>query len=705
MPSLPPNPYFQTAGRVRRFVVLLGEPGLAPTVEDETDAFDVVSITKSSGGDKKDTCVLAVDLARMGRRLVDMNTPEGYSRKVEIRLADDRGQVTDDVIFWGELGVQNITIFGGNGGREEAGMVATVEGWHFGDILTGPLVYDPIDDESRVLGRPVVFNPEIDGIIEGNRGPLDPAEVDPKHHVWVDPESLRTDEAATVQSVEVDPDTSDPIPLEAEAWTLGQATAALCWLLNPDEDNVLNPELSDLDNTGLAVDGGGVYGDADNAATGIMLDAPELKNVKMPLGQYLPRLLSELLHPHGFDWCVEPVRHRDPEAAEPEAGEEDDPANFSTKLKLRFFKRSEGVERQVYLARPGSRVDSTPNNAAGVGIEWNLMDLSNEVIAQGSTVERECTFELRRAWPVADDALEEDDLRKSDETGETQYKEKPDVWRKWVLDTDGSYVGLRAVDEVSPWLGSLEAPFDLKPILGDETIPRRRKFGAPLTYRNADKERWTASAKVEWLDIDDTTDGEDGTWKHASGFSILEKECGVYFDGDKPPDDLIKLGDDARLRITATIKGDTRVEGTATRRSTSPLAADVKLYIDVSDRFHDRQIQTTGDYASVLYPGTYDADDRDDATEIQTYAEELRNVEESARISANLTLAGIQDGYKLGDLITEINGRGISLNQNSPSNATKRYLQVTEIQYDQKSQTTQLAIETFDDVSAKKMVV
>ena len=150
-----------------------------------------------------------------------------------------------------------------------------------------------------------------------------------------------------------------------------------------------------------------------------------------------------------------------------------------------------------------------------------------------------------------------------------------------------------------------------------------------------------------------------------------------------------------KLRLTCVIACDKRVTYTATRQATSPNGRDIELYIDASDRFFDKQV----DSGSTFF-GVYDALEKDDTTAIQTYAEDLRDINDSANIRASIVLFGIINSYKRGNLIAKVDGRNISFNRNSSDVATKKYLQVTGILFDAQKQRTVLETDSFNRVES-----
>ena len=428
----------------------------------------------------------------------------------------------------------------------------------------------------------------------------------------------------------------------AIAWTLSRAIYTVCWLANPDEEFVKNPTLSQF--------------------SGKLLGAPVPDNFKLPRGRYLNELLDLLLEPFGYSWYL---------AAE--VGEDG-----LTYMQIKIYKRNEGSEKVVYLQKPVSDIDPLKTNLASASIDWNIAECANVVIVEGSRKEIEGTWELYRTWPEADDVLSSDELRKSDPT--SLYVDHKETWRKWALNEAGDY------NEVRPGTPIVD--------FGSENLIKRRKF-EHCVARNDDGSRRRVVLEM----YNPATD----TWVEAPfSFSLLDAECGVILEGDTPPADLIVNGEDARLRITASVKLDQRISQRAERQASSPNANEIELWLDMADRFFWREILVDGDNASI-YSDSAGDDNVDDTIKAQEFAESVRGVEESARISCSLVVQGIDLSYEIGDLITEINGRSIELDMAAPSNNERRYLQISEITYDFYQSTTTLRVRTWDDVKPKNL--
>ena len=664
---------------VQRFGVRLSDGDDQPDDTDETKEYRVESIKRSAGGQRLDTAEFTYATEKI---IGDVKTPVDYRKKVDVIAAvaakdDEETAPPADVVFRGEMGVAMLTL--DDRGQQIAKATARTEQWHFGIPLVG-WRFKMVDGDSqtvyRIIEDDVRFNPEIDRRILNNRSnwyiELDAATAS-RWYTWIDPESVRTTGAQTI------------LDQSAEEWTLAQAVMSMCYLLNPDEEYIKNPDFQALNK---AMDG-----------------APVLRDWTIPRGVYLPEALDKLLVPHGFLWFVRYSIGKN-------SSDEDE-----VQRRITVFKRGTGPEKTVKLPAEGKDRANDKANVSQVSCEWNIAEAFNIVQAYGSHLEVEGTFELQRAWAATDDSLTADALAKStDSTTDlpSQYEKKPDVWRKWVLNEVGDYTATRSGNTTFDVNAILDRPAgaDAVALLGTNNITRRRKFYSPLTKREDDGRR---DVLVEYFVPADAyaeagTPAYTGYWKDVLSlpnghYQVLERECGILFTGQKPPEDLIALGADAQLRITASLRSDQRIAYTTSRAATSPNAEDIKLVVDLSGRFHKRsRITTSGATYKSRYSETAlitpqsTADTTDDTTALQTYALKLRDQEQSARVVPQVTLEGFHPEYEIGDLVTEVEGRGLSFNSNAATNETKRYPQITGIEYTQFS--TVLTLTTFDDIAA-----
>lgn len=639
----------KTTKPVTSFTVLLGpEDGSAVTYPDDAvNYLPPARIVRMAGGGRLDYVEFIYDLAETGERLENIQTPTGFSRQVEIRKYEEDGSYA--AVFWGDLTTQSID----DGETQGLRVTAAVYPYHFGKPVFGHRYYDPRSDAEVTIYEELVFNPNIDGVVRGNRSSR--RDETDMFNVAADPESFRTAAAATYQGETI------------HVWTLAEAINYLCWLGNPDQLFIDNPDIFDPDT-----------GDPDP----IFDEAIDPENERLPRGQYLPALLDALLPKYGYGWYLtNAVIGTGPTAY--------------TKAKITVFRLNAGTEKQLHMQAFGSDLELDTEVEGGAYTDTKEFSVTtdvgkavNTVYVDGGPKQWEVCIELYRGWPEADDALTEADLDKSEPTSQYNTANKKTVWRKWVGNEAGDYCSTRTTVQPIP-----AAPRDWSDL--GVKIPRRREIEDCLTKRTDGEQddrrlppflEYSTDNGTTWLPV------PHDDWAH----TIYKTEIAVEFTGDQPPGELIAAGDNAKLRVTCTITGDDRITHDASRQATSPNLRDAGLHLDVSSRFAYRQIKTTDHGSGAYYKSAVNptaalpADTRDDSTSLQTFAEYARGNAESAEMDGRFVLFGIDLRYGISDLITKVAGREISLDRNSPDAETGKYLQVLGVELDENAQTTTL---------------
>jgi hypothetical protein len=579
------------------------------------------------------------------------------TREVHVWACDSSVATDDDdyrlvPVFWGQVTQNALSIRAGE--RETA--IATISKFHFGEPLEGEQVYSPDDEAVSIVHRDVRFNPTIDARVLDNCAAVVAETGYPTdYNLWIDPESVRTEEAADVHKQFTDPD------ILVIPWTLPLAVRSLQELLNANEDFIDNSEI-DL--------GPPIAAPFDNA------EDPE--NVTLRRGWYLPECLDALLPQHGLSWFVGLTIDETPGYS----------LRF-TQPELAYYERGVGTEKDVALQAPGSALDPDSTDLLAAEISFDIGSVINRVVCHGGRQEREVTLELVPAWAESDDSLSVEDVTRG--ISGSQFEDKPHVHRKWVFNEAGDYDGLRTTLHPITERPDLSAVFD-------GYVPRRRKIYPPLTYRNladTETEGIRGPVKVEyavgasptdddWIDITGETNGR---------FIVLPNEIGVYFHNAAPPEVLVEqLDDDLHVRVTGTLVGDQCLTSEADVPSWHPNQDPVTLLLDVGDRYFDRQRQDTGDYASAL---TGDHDSRDDQTALDAFATAMRDQNAASSVDARITLSGIRVDYAIGDLLTGISGRNISFNRSADSE-NPLYVQVVGRVFDGNAQTTTLIVKPYD---------
>lgn len=647
-----------------RFLTLLGAPdGTAPTLENEVSDLELLGFSFSAGGSRIDAAKFRYNLAKAGRRLQDTAAPIGYHRQIEIRRLDEDGKPTV-IAFWGFVAGIHEAI---EDKTEGIDVDVRLDPFVFGKPLTAATIWNI--DAPRDVHWDFVFNPLIDGTIEGNRSGKreDPDADPPGPYVFVSPESRRT---AAARAIAQQNETG-------ELWRLSEATHRVIWSCNPDETYIKNPSLDEIK--------AAMEGESDI----------ELKNVRLEFGDYLPANLDALLRPHGFGWALSHALVDDQDAPPPEDGEETAKKRETT---ITFYERGKGPKAELLMARVGKQVTVANTNVSSYQRSVMIADLANRIVARGGKKLYEGTFPLTPGWPSADDTRTLGELALTATIG----KDRPAVGRKYVIDCAGDFC--------EPTREGVTEAYDFGDVLpGTWTLIRRRLLPCISRQQDTDDQR-SYGYVVEWWDRDatDASDPDEPTdpgWQRVQeGFQVLEHEAGIYFseppgrlwhlvqeDGlETPPEGVDHPG--LHLRITATVAADERLEAIATRTAESANGETLTLYLDLADQFQFRKV----DADSVLHDKA-NPDEVDDQEKLQAYANKVRDLEQAADVSCSIVMPGVDHAeLRIGQLLDRVDGRNLTLTANNPDATEQRALQIVGFNFKLGSeQRTELLIETF----------
>lgn len=612
-------------------VFVAPESGVRPTASDYDPNMIAVnwSVVAGSGLWR---ATLVPNLGREKRRIVNKSVTFNGNRQVEIWLCDANEPSSSSsfrkrLLFWGEMLGLEIRI---EDGAEQEVIRCAMLPYHFGNVVDGQVVSYAGDEYTVPI--PIEFNPQIDGKVIDNR--FKPTGNTDDEYFWIDPESVRTDGAKTFQDGTV------------ATWDLATAIESLCIHFNPSETNIANA--------------------SHDAVTSALSTAPVIKNAVLKFGDYLPAYLDALCQQYGHGWVVDCKAITD-------TGSTHYPEQFP---EIRFFTQQDGYQKTATMQYPGEIINLDQTNTFKLGMSCDLGNLKNVIYGYGALIEREFTIPLYRTWPTTDDGNED--------------HEDPSnpIGRKWAANEAGDYF-----DETGEPIR--EEMFAFVPWFGENWIPKRRVLEDCLTFREDQTHR--RPVFIEYRE-----DGE-AEWKPVPnewGYRVLHDEVGIWFTGQREsggttggiPEDM--LTDDVQLRATGTLRGDTRVEYKTAASVASPNSNQIQETIDLSDRYFDRRRTTTSDFTSFSKPdfssileGTQD--EKDDAEALQTYIEEVQDKTDLADAQAELTLIGLRfcfdengydDAYKIGDIITKLEGREISFNR-AASPVGAKYLQVVGIEW------------------------
>lgn len=640
-----PAPAKETAQpKADRYIVLLGgKNGQAPTLNDECEWLVPVSVSLSMGAARLDTFQCRVDLGRGGKRIQDTTTPVGFRRQIELRRLDADGNPTD-IVTWGMLASDGQNI----GVEERETVTARLDSFLFGTVLKETNYWDPLSASVVYVNLPAVLNPTIDEIFCPNMSDRKNADRGTSA-LFYHPESHRLEPSSSFQGQ------------TAMEWTFKDAVHWLCWNLNKDQQYIINPTLNELEPV-FATEAG----------------YARIRNFELKYGRSLPQLLDDLLNPFGFAWNLVHTINK----------------NGVRETRFRFFERGKGPAVKLLMQPVGETISTRTTNLHNFSLDYDIARLANTIIGQGAMKLIESTFQLYPAWDPADDDTDVEYLA----TGHPQNVAKRDIGRKYVANEARDYSNLR------PWI----AQTNLTSVIGANHVVRRRRFKPCVSWHTSTDDETTNGYILEWWDADETdavtpSNKNDPGWvKVKHPFQILEKECGIMFTGTTPPvDDFLQMiikGKEENpetqplfLRITCSIEADEALTYTATRRDSSPNGLDVPLFLDVKDRFQFRDVKSTS-----KFDGT-PADKKDDLPKLTTYIDRVRNNNDQAEVSVGVTLlTSNHPEYKIGYLVTKVDGRNLTFNANSDA-ATPRPLQIVGINRSlDGEQHTELLLESFE---------
>ena len=448
------------------------------------------------------------------------------------------------------------------------------------------------------------------------------------------------------------------------SWDLAFAVHALCWTLNEAETWVKNPRQSAIQL---------------RQQFGLI----PLKNHHLPRRLWLPELLEQFMEPFGLG--VKTIL----ETAGPRI-------DFYT---LGASSRTYTIEHQ----RRGEELDLEATNAEEFDLHYTLdKHLVNRIWAMTHPPQIEATFELIPAWKQAHDTLNPDtDLARSCD----KFREKPEyqrVWRDWVLNEAGDYIGTRPGINKPFDFGSLETEIDTPDgstfSLADFFSVRRRRFLPTLALAPDG----APAGQVQGIDVEYSIgDDENGDpkWEPVSklreqGYvGILNDECGITFLGEHVPEPLYTAATQAKVRVVATVEGDTALSylNGEVRLSVNP-NFESRVLLDGRGRAQIRIIDPSSPYAEQVADGDRNSLEVNEVSDLVDLADGLLDRWNRADCTGPIVLPGLHHGgFELSDVVQGIGGRNIDL---TTHHAAARYPQIVGIEYLVQSQQIVLHLDT-----------
>jgi hypothetical protein len=452
-------------------------------------------------------------------------------------------------------------------------------------------------------------------------------------------------------------------------WTLAMAAAYLCWVHNPDETYIINPDVSDLNSLLIAREPiAGTPFDPTSPAT---YTAKDLIVTDRPMtGRDWSTALHELLRSYGFDLTTKTVN-----------------SGGIPSTTLAPFLRQAGTVKQLYLQPEGSDLDQSYSNVARGRLARDVGDVVNAWEVHGALERYEISVLLAYGWPMTPgDSAAANML--TYKLNSDFSKTNPDYYRLLVFDEcgDGHYAaGTNAKNTTAGLFKDANgcitgnSPYDL-------AIRRRPAHPDLISRANLKVRKPELAYSLAYAGQTPPClyDGTATDWQPiAGGWTLLRDRLGVRITCNDPNawqigDDhgtagqakkklnlieLLAAGTYVYFRLTCVVDGDNALKGIAPRRSgsstghdPSPIAETITRVVDARDKYRLDTVHSSSQYAG---PGNTAG--RDDTEDAKADALQLRISTEAGVMEGQIEIPYLTDYYQIGDRVDSIAGRGLGL--------------------------------------------
>ena len=460
-------------------------------------------------------------------------------------------------------------------------------------------------------------------------------------------------------------------------WTLPMAVRYLCFRHNPDQTYVTNPDGSLIDATlDSRLPGGGNGGilpaDPGTYASDQIL-APDFPAT----GKAWPIAIRDLLEPNGFGMAFRI----------------DTDGSGNPKTTLDIFRRqdaSSSATKDLFLQPRGGALDPGQSNLAAAQLARDMSGVANAITVESALIRYEASFILAPGFPISPgDAVGYTALSAFDRNAAGFAQGNHDTYRLYVFDETGEghwdWSSSTFVKKVAPLDGLLGAGAEDDPTSG--YVRRRRVPIGELFTLDPNQKPLRARLSIS-TDFQGKQPGlwdGSGTWQTVGGgFDLLPDRLGIWINATNPnswniqaskvtgapyPSGVVKGVEDQAittskhfaLRLTCVIEGDHVLAATADRRPSSPTTYTITRRVDARDRYVKQLVAANSEFNSGSQPIVV----RDDSLDALAEANARRTTSEAGEVAGAVTIPRFTQAYRIGDRISSIQGRDLSLRTNA----------------------------------------
>jgi len=492
----------------------------------------------------------------------------------------------------------------------------------------------------------------------------------------------------------------DPLVIRARdvrrPWTLSMAARYLCFQLNASQDFAQNPDGSVLDNLldSRSPISGAIFQPHDPTTyTSRPIIVPDLPAT----GKAWPAVLHALLEPNGFGMAFQVNTD----------------SNGNPYTTLEVFRRQDGspsTYKDLYLQAYGSVLDPGQTNLGQARLARDISGVANAFTVESGLIRYEASFILAPGFPISPaDATDGNALSVYDRNN-PNFLNNADKYRLYVFDETGEGhwdFGSGALVYTVPSLAAIFTDLSSPPPSTPPPYVRRRRVPLgelfsvdqaqrPLKAQLSISTNYAGTGPGLW-------DGT-GTWQVVTGgFELLKDRLGVWINTTNPngwslgasrvggspyPAGVVKGVEDQanpgathfRLRLTCVIEGDQTLSATANRRPSSPTKFTVTRRVDARDRYAKHIKAAQGEFNATASAVVV----QDDSPEALADAYARRLAGEAGEVAGSVTIPRFTSAYGIGDKISSIQGRNLSLQTNAgaPSSEAPVYPAIVGITWD-----------------------
>ncbi|MFO8014794.1 MAG: hypothetical protein R6X20_15980 [Phycisphaerae bacterium] len=287
---------------------------------------------------------------------------------------------------------------------------------------------------------------------------------------------------------------------------------------------------------------------------------------------------------------------------------------------------------------PGRVYDPAKTHFSAMRVRMDFAAAPRRYVARGDRRLVESTFDLVAGW---DDALATSDPDDVSPRTNPDFDAVRDVFRKWVLNEDGTY-------SAAPY--SRGAAPDLSALFEGTPYVRRRRRLLPCLSRDA-------LGRSRGVYVEVSLDG-GASWEQSTlAARVLRDECGLVLTEDPLPAAYLAaaMRGEVRVRVTATVESDALLSAEYAGDEGNDLPGRTR-HVNVPAGYRYRRVAPTS-----RFHGEAGADEVDDTARLQDLVRAAWDADRLAPAPARIEVPYLALGHRVGERLLGTRGRHLLL--------------------------------------------